>query len=346
MSKKLAFSLIMVLTALCFFACQSKELRTIKIELGTFKNPKQNPDIPRVKQNLSKAQEIFPNNPEIYHLWGRVYARENNFVEMDKAFTKCDELTDQFKALNDTIRMMESDTLFIHSAVDAYNNQEYEKVLEKTKESIICWKYNFQPYLYGADAAFRINKNDEAYELAKAGYQLVPDTVAMAKLYGQMCISTERYDDAKTVFTRLVDIDPSNADHYFNLGEIYMMEGDTTKSLDYYKDGLNKDKDNAQGWMSYASISFMASRYDETIDAFEHYRSLAENVSQDDYFLYLLALYQAKNYEKARTELEAFTMEYPEYCDAWQVLGNTYVYLKMKKEAKEANAKYDKCSGN
>ena len=72
---------------------------------------------------------------------------------------------------------------------------------------------------------------------------------------------------------------------------------------------------------------------------------IVDKPAKDDYFLYLLALYQTEQYEKARTLLEKFTMDYPDFCDAWQLLGNSYAQLKMKKESIEANKKYDKCTG-
>ncbi len=345
MSKKLLFGLVLILTAACFFACQSKELRTVKIELGTWKNPKANPDIERVKENLRAAKEINPQDPEIYHLFGRVHAMENEYKEMDEAFETCDSLTDQYKAINDTIRMMEWDTLFIQTAVKAYERQEYETALEKSKQAVICWDQNFQPYLYGADAAYRQNMNEEAYEMAKAGYQVAPDTVTMARLYAEMCFVTNRLGEAKQVFERLITIDPSNANYYFNLGEIYLSEADTAKALDFYEQGLDKDKDNPDGWLSISKLYFFIEDYDKAVDAFEHYMALVDNIIKDDKFFYALALYQAKQHEKAKNQLEEFTMEYPDFCDAWQLLGNTYIHLKMKNEAAAANKKYDECVG-
>lgn len=345
MSKRLIFGMTLVLTVLFVFGCQTRELRTVKIELGTWKKPKSNPNIERVKENLASAQKQTPDNAEIYHLLGRVYAMENNYEEMDRAFTKCDELSDQFKAVNDTLRMMEWDTLFIQGAVKAYDNKDYEIVLDKSTKAITCWANNYQPYLYGADAAYRMANNEKAYELAKAGYAIAPDTVAMARLYADMCFINDKLDEAKIVFGKLIEVDPSNADYYFNLGELLLAHGDTTQAIEYYKEGLDKDRDNPAGWLSIAKLYFLIEEYQEAVNAFEHYLSIATETSNDDMFLYLLALYQVENYEKAKTELETFTMANPDYCDAWQLLGNTYIHLKMKKEAIAANEKFDKCAG-
>jgi len=345
MSKRLIFGLALVLTALFIFGCQPKELRTVKIELGTWKHPKSNPSIDRVKANLAAAQEQTPNNAEVYFLWGRVYAMENNYAEMDKAWDKCDELSDAFDPTIDTLRMMEWDTLFIQSAVKSYQKGDYEVALDKSQKAIICWEHNYQPYLYGADAAYRLGNNELAYDMSKAGYKVSPDTVSMARLYAEMCFVSNKLDEAKGVFERLITKDQTNADYYFNLGEIALAQGDTTKALDYYEQGLDKDKSNPDGWLNIAKLYFLIEKYNKAVTAFEHYVSLAETVSKDDMFLYLLAVYQIEDYEKAKTQLESFTMEHPDYCEAWQLLGNSYVHLKMSKEAKAANEKYDKCIG-
>lgn len=344
MSKKFAFSLVVALTALLFFACQSKELRTIKIEMGTWKKPKQNPNIERVKQNLQLAEQRTPDNPEIYHLWGRIYAMENNYQEMANAFARCNELTDQFKPVNDTISMMEWDTLF-NKSVESYKNQNYEATVEHLKNAIICWPYQFEPYLYGADAAFRLGNTEEAYQLSKQGYEMVPDTVRMARQYGEMSLMNNKLDDAEAVFSRLKDMDPTNPAYLFNLGEIALMRADTAKALEFYEQGLELDPNNPDGYLSISKLYFLIKDFPKTMTAFEKYKALTEDINRDDYFLYLLAVYQSDDFEKAKTELETFTMENPDYCDAWQLLANAYLHLKMKTEAQKANNEYDKCAG-
>jgi predicted Zn-dependent protease len=91
-------------------------------------------------------------------------------------------------------------------------------------------------------------------------------------------------------------------------------------------------------------LYFLTKDYCKAAEAFEHYASMVEEEpSLDDQFLYVLSVYQCEDYEKAKTVLEKLTMEYPDYCDSWQLLGNTYARLKMKKEALDANKKYDAC---
>jgi tetratricopeptide (TPR) repeat protein len=344
MNKKFAFSLAVVLAALLLFGCQSKELRTTKIELGTWSKPKPNPNLDRVKQNLEQAEQQSPDNPEIYHLWGRVYAMENNYQEMANAFTKCNDLTDQFKAINDTISMMEWDTLF-NKAVEAYKNENFEATLGNLKNAIIAWPYQFEPYLYGADAAYRMGDIEEAYNMSKSGYELVPDSIRMARQYAEMCLMAEKLDEAEPVFIRLSELDPSNSSYLFSRGEIYMSRGDTTKAIEFYEQGLNLDPDNPEAYLSISKLYFLIKDYSNSVNSFEKYKAMAENINKDDYFLYLLSVYQANDFEKSKVELEKFTMDHPDECDAWQLLANTYLHLKMKNEAQKANDEYDKCAG-
>ena len=344
MSKKIILAVTLILGLIFILGCIPKEIRTVKIELGPLHRPKANPDIERVKENLKLAEQAYPNDPEVYHLWGRVYSLEDNYVEMDKAFAKCDGMTDAFKAVNDTIRMTEWDALF-KKAIDEYKNADYEGTLNNLKSAITCWPVQYEPYLYGADAAFRLGNKEEAYELSKQGYELAPDTSNMARQYGEMCLMNEKLDEAKDVFNKLIEKDPTNASYRFNVGEIYLAEGDTAKALENYEQGLEIDPTNAEGYLNVSKLYFVSKNYHKCTESFEHYMKL-ETPVPEDLFLYMLALYQNENYDKARTELEKFTMEHPEFCDAWQLIANVYVHLKMQKEAKDATVKYDKCLKN
>jgi tetratricopeptide (TPR) repeat protein len=341
MSKKILLSVTILIGVLILLGCLPKEIRTVKIELGPWNHPKANPDMERVKENLKLAEQQYPDNPEVYHLWGRVYAQEDNYVEMDKAFKKCDSLSNNFIAVNDTIRMQEWDGLF-NKAVEAYKNEDYEATLKNLENAIICWPHQFEPYLYGADAAYRLGKNEEAYNLSKQGYEMAPDTIRMARQYGEMSLINNKLEEAKDVFLRLVDLDPTNPSYMFNIGEIYLAEGDTTAALDYYERGLKMDETYAEGYLNISKLYFVIKDYPKAAAAFEHYKSLETPLPEDE-FLYLLSLYQDEEYDKAKTALEQFTMDNPGFCDAWQLLANVYVHLKMQKEAKDATAKYDQC---
>ncbi len=343
MKKAIALGIVIAMVAVMLTGCIPKEIRTVKIELGTFNKPKPNPDIDRVKENLDKAVKMYPDNPEVYHLWGRVYSMEDNYVEMDKAFNKSEELSPKFKAVNDTIRMIEWKDL-VDKATEAAQRDDFETALASFKNSIICWKLRFEPYMYGSDAAYQIGRKEEAYEMAKKAYELAPDTLRVAQLYADMCMVNDKYDEADAVYQKLVEKDPTNAQMLFHLADIYRAKDDTSKAIGFYRRALEIDGDNSDGWFNLGLLYFQAKDFCNAAECFGRVTSLIpEDI--DAKINYLLSLVQCGELETARTELEKFTMENPDNCDGWDLLSQTYLRLKMKKEASEAYKKFEECQG-
>ncbi|MCP4583352.1 MAG: hypothetical protein GY839_17225 [candidate division Zixibacteria bacterium] len=342
MKKAVALGIVIVLGAVLLLGCVPKEIRTSNIELGTWKKPRPNPNIERVKENLTLAQKNYPDDPLVYHLWGRVYALEDNYVEMVKAFEKSDELGDKFSAANDTIRMMEWDPLR-KGGLEKYQAQDYSGTLEDMENAIICWPHEYDPYMFAADAAYRLGENDKAYNLSKQAYAMVPDSMQAAQQYAEMSLNVGKFDEALAVLEKLAEKDPTNAVYLISISEIYLEKSDTLKAIEYAEAALAIDKDFAEGWLNISKLYFMLKDYCKSAEAYDHYIVLIDEPNADDHFLYLLALYQCEDNDKAKTELEKFTMEHPENCDAWQLMANTYLRLKMQKEAIEATKKFEDC---
>jgi len=338
MKKAIALGILIGLGAFILLSCTASEIRTVKIEMKA-----KSPSMERIEANLIKAQEAYPNDPEVYHLWGRYYAMMDNYVEMDKSLKKSDELGDDFKAANDTLRMSEWDVLY-KAAIETYKKLDYESTLKDMKDAIICWPNQYDPFLYGADCAYRLGDSTEAYTLSKQAYELVPDSLRVIQQYADMSFINSKYDEALGAYEIAKGKDPTNASIYFSMSEIYLAKGDTAKAVVYSLEGLDIDKNYPEGWLNISKLYFLTKDYCKSADAFEHYTGMIEEAPiLDDEFLYVLSVYQCEDYEKAKTVLQKLTMDYPEYCEGWQLLANTYARLKMKKEAMDANKKYDEC---
>jgi len=128
MKRTVALGIALVVCAAFISGCVPKEIRTAKIELGTRNKPRPNPNVERVKKNLTLAMELYPDNPEVYYIWGRVQSMEGNWEEMDKAFKKSMELSPKFKADCDTIRMTKWKDL-VDTASAAVQDEDFEKAL-------------------------------------------------------------------------------------------------------------------------------------------------------------------------------------------------------------------------
>ncbi|MCD6161670.1 MAG: tetratricopeptide repeat protein [candidate division Zixibacteria bacterium] len=345
MKRIIALGILLIISAVFIAGCMPKEIRTVKIELGTRQKPKADPNLDRVKMNLTKAEKNYPNNAEVYYLWGWVHSMEGNYVEMDKAFKKSVEISDAFKIDADTIRMEKWDEL-IKQADLARQEKDFEKALEAFESCIVCWPYRYEPYMFGGDCAFRIGQLEKAYDMSKKAYEIVPDSLNAAKLYANMCMVNQLFDEAEVVLQKLIDKNPTDANVLYRIGDIYLERGDTTKALEMYNKALEFDSDNPDAWLNVALLNLSLKNFCKAAEKFERYVSL-EPSDVDNNFLYLLSTYQcAKTDEeltKLKGNLEKFTMDNPDHCEGWQFLANTYLKLKMKKEAIAANEAFENC---
>jgi len=345
--KKYAILLLAVFAVLLIASgCTPKEIRTAKIELGTVSKPKQNPDIPRVKENLKLAEQKYPDNGEIHFLWGRVYKKENNFTEMVPALEKAAQMTPSLKADGDTLRMEVWDGL-VNEADQHRRNGDYEKALGKFQTATFVWEYQYEAWLFGSESAYNVQDFEEAQRMAKEAYLLVPDSLTVAKWYTDMCIVTEKFEEAESVIAKLIERDPTNPSNYINAGDVYSARQEYDKAMEYYMKAVELDETNSAVWYVIGNGYFMKKEFCKSKEAFERYLALDEG-DKDSKFIYMLAYYQCgqdnADFDVLKDKLVAFTMEYPEHCEAWQLLANTYALKKMRQESLDANSKYEECT--
>ncbi len=340
---KRAFTLgaSMVILALILGGCVPKEIRTSRIELGTVKKPRNNPDLNRVKRNLEEAMKLYPDNAEVYHLWGRVYAMEGKYKDMDIAFTKSEELDPKFEKDNEFIRQINWEKLFNQGKALAQND-ELDSALVSFENSAICWPERYESLINASVLAHQLGRNEEAYELSKKAYDIDSNTVLVMEQYASMCMVNNKYNEAEPVYKRILEKDPTNAEVMFQLGNIYRIENDTTKAIEYYTQALDIDKNNSDGWFNLGLIYFHKKDFCMAAECFGRVCSLIPE-DTDARVDYLLSLVQCGKLDTARSELEKFTMEHPDNCDGWDLLSQTYLKLKMKKEANEAYKKFESC---
>lgn len=341
--KAVRLGVLMVVVAAMLSGCVPKEIRTAKIEMGTVKKPRANPDLDRVKKNLEQALKLYPDNGEVYHLWGRIYAMEGKYADMDIALARSEELDPKFKEDNDLIRQVNWEELF-NRGKNFSQSDNLEAALESFKNSAICWSERYESLVNGAVVAHQLGRNEEAYDLSRKAYEIAPDTMIVLENYATMSMANNKYNEAETVYQRILEKDPTNAEVLFQLGNIYRVRDDTTVAVDYYSRALEIDKDNTDGWFNLGLLYFHQKDFCMAAECFGRVTTLIpEDI--DARVNYLLSLVQCGKLEIARTELEKFTMEYPDNCDGWDLLSQTYLRLKMKKEASEAFKKFEDCKG-
>jgi tetratricopeptide (TPR) repeat protein len=355
MRRIVTIGLLSILTVLLISGCIPKELRTVKIEMGTLERPKQSPDLDRVKRNLDAAVKNYPNNAEVYHYVGRVAALEGRYTDMAAALAKSDLLDPKMKPQNDKIRQGKWKELFDQGKNKA-TSKELEPALESFTNSGICWPERYESWINAAVVAIQLNRPKDAYTFSSKAYAIAPDTIIVAENHAKMCVADSQFTEAKTVYQKVLAKNPTSVDILLELGGLCRTMDDTANAISYYNRALDIDKNNTAVWFDLGILYFQVKDFCRGSECFKHVID-ATPEDKDANYNYILALmscavadtsasYAAKSkglFETAKTELEKFTAAYPNNCAAWKLLSTAYIRVGMEKEAGQAYKKSEEC---
>lgn len=338
-----AYLLSSMIAMLIIIGCAPKELRTVKIEMGTMKKPRPNPDIERVRHNLNEAVAKYPGNGEVYQYLARLYMIEGKYLEMAEALNKADSLAPKLRTDNEYLRQITWKDLFEKGKYQA-TNQELEAALVSFKNSGAIWPERYESFINAAVVAHQLGDKEEAYKLSRHAFELAPDSLVVLENYATMCINFDKFAEAESAYNKIIMKDPTNAEIYFQLGKLAMMAKDTTRALYNYEKGVSFDSANPDGWFNIGLMYFQKKEYCRAADAFGHVVDLLPQDNESK-INHSLSLIQCGRLEEARNNLEKFTTDNPTNCDGWDLLSQTYLRLKLQKEAQEAYKKYESCKG-
>jgi len=114
--------LLIIMFAATLIGCQSTSVRSAKIYM-------QQDDPENAKEVLLEGAEVSPNDPELWYVLGKVHAELDEWVEMDAAFGKTQEITSKYDA-DITNTRYENWRLKYNAAVAPFNDGDYDRTIE------------------------------------------------------------------------------------------------------------------------------------------------------------------------------------------------------------------------
>lgn len=135
-------------------------------------------------------------------------------------------------------------------------------------------------------------------------------------------------------YDKAFDLDKKSVKAILRKGKLYERGRNYTEALKYYKDAEAIDANFAPAYREKAEIYIKATRYKEAIENYKKYLEL--NNSPVARVRYAYALFQAKQYQDAVTEIEQLTSQDPNQSPyLYRVLGYSYYEVgdKTDKEA-------------
>lgn len=354
MRRIIAIALLSLAMLALLAGCTPKELRTVKIEMGTVTHPRPNPDLPRVHRNLDDAVRLYPNNGEVYHFVGRVAAIEKRYADMASAFDKSDKLAPKLKAQNDIIRQQTWKELFDIGKQQA-GEQKLDSALYSFESSAICWPERYESLVNAAVVAAQLDNYKKAYQLSSQAYKVAPDTLIVIETHAKMCVADSHYAEARTMFEKVLAKNPTNPDIMLAVANLCRNLNDTTCAIDYLRRALEINRSDTAAWFDLGILYYSSKDFCKAQESFQRVVELSPS-DKDAIINYAMAAINCADlkaptdaaaanviYQSCKTEMEKFTAANPDNCEGWRYLAISCAKLKLKEEANTALAKFQAC---
>jgi tetratricopeptide (TPR) repeat protein len=188
--------------------------------------------------------------------------------------------------------------------------------------------------LVGLGAAYVYDKLVKGNIALKIGFMLA--IAGMVSYYAVGTIVRNRdWKDEISFFTSTLKYHPQNARLYLNLGNTYYEKGDVAKAIEQYQKSIDINKDYAVAYGNIGSAFLHEGKAKEAEEYLTKAVGLQQNYPIAHYNLGIIS-FQKGDYEGAVKELKLSTEQLPQFFQAWNMLGRTYLKLGNGGEAKGA----------
>lgn len=147
-----------------------------------------------------------------------------------------------------------------------------------------------------------------------------------------------KFDEAIKEFEQAININPKNADSYFELGRIYNFQKNYEESVKAYEKGLQIDPEGSYFVFFHLGLNYYNSKqFDKSLENLHK----AEKLITDEYsyteysvnFILAKSYFLKKNYDKAIKYFKIVLELQPDYVHGYYLLSNCYINKRNHKDA-------------
>lgn len=207
-----------------------------------------------------------PNVPKLWHGIGILYDRYGSLEFAEEAFARVLELDPNFEKATE---------IYFRLGI-IYKQQN------KYTQSLDCFKYILPDPpapLTQPDVWFQIGsvlEQQRDFNGARDAYERVLSSnprhskvlQLLGCLYSQQSANYHDLDQALSLLTQSLELDPEDAHTWYHLGRVYMAKGDYNEAYESFQRAVNKDSRNPTFWCSIGVLYYQISQYRDALNAY------------------------------------------------------------------------------
>ncbi|MGL4982010.1 MAG: tetratricopeptide repeat protein [Treponemataceae bacterium] len=199
-------------------------------------------------------------------------------------------------------------------------NRSWYQAIELYQEIVQLNPHYGQAWFGLAECSYAMNEYELAIFYAESAEKYIKNQAAIQNIKGFSFIGLNRLDEAKQIFTKVLNVYPNDSDAYFGLAELNIFEGKISSAETNYLDILKRQPENRKALLSLALVSYELGKLRQAktyINQAIRYHS--ENPDVHYFAAYLYAkdgdFYLAEQRAQAAVHLN------PSYDKAYELLG-------------------------
>ena len=262
---------------------------------------------------IKAAIEVSPEDPEAYFLLGKhIYARNDQFEEMNKMFNKVIELNPKFK--------LPSSGKPIQTEIEDERTKHWIRLFNIGSDN-----YNAAIKSNGEEKINNFNLAIEAFNTAKT---IKPDEVLTYKNLVFCHIGLNNKEMIQTTLNEAMEKNPEDPDLLFEAGKVFLDNKEFDTAIQYLEDGLKIQPGSAIGASRLADAYYQTGDIDGAI--FAYTKAIRSAPEATDLHFNLGVLYgQMQDYEMMELQFQKVISLDPE--DAMGVIGIAEAYEGMER---------------
>jgi tetratricopeptide (TPR) repeat protein len=181
---------------------------------------------------LNEAISFYSDDAELHFLLGKVYYTKNKTKEMGEAFTRAESLKIKSKFGKEIQQMRREKWLQVfNQGADAFNEQKIDLALEKFAVCTIIDPQDYRGFMNAGYAYSLKGDNDNAISYLEEGLELAPESLDILAIYGATLHNAGKIKETLEVYLKVIEKNPEDANTLNNIVSIYALQKDFDKAL-------------------------------------------------------------------------------------------------------------------